>query len=420
MRPFRLSGIWIGLLVPTTVLSAQEKPLTPEELEKAAKYIVTGRVERVYTSEKKIDKDSTDALYAIEVSVDKVKKAEGPGRGNTIFVRTWKADKRPPGWKGNPGQATIPARGDLVELYLTGGDSPFDAVTPNGIQVVTPGTKQSKSTGMEMVLVNAGQFRMGAPDEEPGRQPDEYQHRTRLTRPFYLGVYEVTQEQYRKVTGNNPSWFTSMGGGKDKVAGQDTTRFPVESVTWFDAVSFCNQLSARDGFEPYYKIADERREGDAIRGAAVTVAGGNGYRLPTEAEWELACRAGTATPFHFGRENANGRLANTRAAQVPSGYGTEPKWKELARTTAVGSYPANEWGFHDGHGNVAEWCWDWYDRHYGPATADDPKGPATGRHRVVRGGSWLVMELGCRSASRFWYSPDENKYDVGFRVARNP
>jgi formylglycine-generating enzyme required for sulfatase activity len=114
-----------------------------------------------------------------------------------------------------------------------------------------------------------------------------------------------------------------------------------------------------------------------------------------------------------------GREANVKPLQVPSGYGTATKWQELARTTRVGSYPPNTWGLDDMHGNVAEWCEDWYEKDYAPTT-DDPKGPAMGRHRVYRGGSWLTGDLSSRSASRFSLAPGESNYFGGFRVARTP
>jgi formylglycine-generating enzyme required for sulfatase activity len=159
---------------------------------------------------------------------------------------------------------------------------------------------RSRSIGLEMVLIEAGEFQMGSPANETDRQNDETQHRVRITRPFYLGKYEVTQSEYQRVMGVNPSTFAPSGFLKDHVAGRDTSRFPVENVSWYDAVEFCNKLSQQDGFPPYYTLSGVQRESNSIKSATVAIAGGNGYRLPTEAEWEYACRAGTTTPFHFG------------------------------------------------------------------------------------------------------------------------
>jgi len=279
--------------------------------------------------------------------------------------------------------------------------------------------RKSKSLGLEMVVLDPAEYPMGSPKNESYRRPDELQHRVRLTKPFLIGTFEVTQEQYEKVMGRNPSWFSKDGNGKAAVAKIDTARLPVEQVTWYDAVEFCNKLSARDGYPAYYKLADVRRDGDVTTYATVTIAGGSGYRLPTEAEWEYACRAGSTTRFHFGY-SSEGREANLKPGPAV-GYGAAPTWPTADRPVPVGSYKPNDWGLHEMHGNVAEWCQDWYHAdYYANSPADDPPGPNSGEHRALRGGSWLISEINCRSASRAFLRQDEKAYYAGFRVARTP
>jgi sulfatase modifying factor 1 len=279
---------------------------------------------------------------------------------------------------------------------------------------------RSKSLTLQLVAVDAGEFVMGSPPAEADRRPDEMQHPVRITTAFLLGAYEVTQAQYQQVMNANPSWFQPNGKGHDKVSGVDSSRLPVECVTWYDAIEFCNRLSAQDGFTRYYTLADVKNQGAAIVGAVVTVLGGNGYRLPTEAEWEYACRASTTTPYHFGAVTKAGVL-NCKPLKIAGGYGTTLKWPDLGRTERVGAYQRSGLGLYDMHGNVAEWCWDWYERdYYGQSPRDNPRGPDSGTHRVLRGGSWLISEGSCRSAARYFLVPDERKEYAGFRVARTP
>jgi formylglycine-generating enzyme required for sulfatase activity len=229
------------------------------------------------------------------------------------------------------------------------------------------------SIGMKLALIPPGQFLMGSPEFEEGRQSNEMLHQVRITKPFYLGVYEVTQEEYNLVVGSNPSYFK---GGKR----------PVELVSWEQAVEFCRKLSAKEGQE---------------------------YRLPTEAEWEYACRAGTITPFSFGT-----KLDWDQANCIGNGplFITGPSKRETVR---VGSYQPNGFGLCDMHGNVWEWCADLFDEKYFAASpVDDPPGPTEGSFRVFRGSAWDSNAWECRTAVRDHSSDSWTFFNLGFRVAR--
>ena len=276
----------------------------------------------------------------------------------------------------------------------------------------------SPGTGMRLALIRAGTFVMGSPEDEANRRIDERQHDIRIANAYLLGVGEVTQAEFRQVMQIEPSWFSARGKGKAKVGEKPTDRFPVESVTWFDALEFCNRLSKLDGLPAYYRLEHVKHEADKIVAAEVSVLGGLGYRLPTEAEWEYACRAGGRGPYHA-VEDKKGLRGNFQYRQTVL-YGSRTKIAGFGRSTEVGSYAPNPWGLHDMHGNVAEWVWDWYDEdYYAASSASDPTGPQTGHHRVLRGGSWLVQQSSCRCATRFWQVPAEGKYYVGIRVARD-
>jgi len=276
----------------------------------------------------------------------------------------------------------------------------------------------SKSTGMKFAVILPGEFTMGAAPREPGRQFDERERGIRLTPRFLIGKHEVTQAEYEAVTELTPSHFAATGDGNGNVAGLKTDNFPVDNVTWFDAVAFCNALGKKDGLKEFYTLADVKRENGSITSASVTRTGGNGYRLPTEAEWEYACRAGTDTAFHFGPRSRGGE-GNFKTV-IFGGYGGNTTRPSKGRTTAVGEYKPNRWGLLDTHGNAGEWCDDWYAADYDINVEVNPTGPKKGRHKVARGGSWFVTDTSCRSASRHPLTPDEKKNYVGFRVARTP
>jgi formylglycine-generating enzyme required for sulfatase activity len=199
----------------------------------------------------------------------------------------------------------------------------------------------------------------------------------------------------------------------------DTKGFPVENVTWFDCVAFANRLSEREGQhrQPYYRISNEQRSGGKITSATVEIAGGDGYRLPTEAEWEYGARAGTTTIFPWG-DSLSSEQANFDGDYPFGGAATA---KDLERTTSVGSYPANPWGLYDTAGNVWEWVWDCYGaneyKQFASQLAVDPQGPEQGFTRVFRGGNWGSYGQSCRPAHRDWFVPGLCNFYAGFRLA---
>jgi formylglycine-generating enzyme required for sulfatase activity len=229
------------------------------------------------------------------------------------------------------------------------------------------------------VWLPPGRFVMGSPDNEQDRQTHEGpQTVVTLTHGFYICQHEVTQGEYEAVMGSNPAYF-----------GGDTNR-PVEQVSWYDATNYCAKLTER-----------ERTAGRLPEGYV--------YRLPTEAEWEYACRAGRTTRFTYGDDPDYAELGNY-AWYNPNSWGT---------THAVGLKQPNAWGLYDMYGNAWEWCLDWYGSYPG-GSVTDPKGAATGSERVFRGGSWYCPGRICRSAFRSTLTPDYRDYLMGFRAVLAP
>lgn len=264
------------------------------------------------------------------------------------------------------------------------------------------GQEEQPQIPENFILVEGGTFSMGSPDSEAWRSDDETQHTVTVS-DFYMSAFEVTQAEYQAVIGSNPSAFSGE-------------ELPVETVSWLDAIAYCNARSELEGLEPAY----------TVEGQTVTWnRSANGYRLPTEAEWEYACRAGTQTPFNT--ETSISADESNYWGHYPyliednyfnqSNLETRPGvYRET--TVAVGSFQPNAWGFYDMHGNVGEWVWDYYGD-YPTEAQTDPVGPDSGVLRVNRGGGWNDFAKNLRSAYRATLPQDSAVFNVGFRLVRN-
>jgi len=294
--------------------------------------------------------------------------------------------------------------GSAQNASKTAAPSPTPQISPTPLEVKsTMESSQASLTTIKLpenfVEIKGDTFNMGSPASEAWRGEDETEHTVSVS-DFSMSKYEVTQQEYQEIMGSNPSTFSGEN-------------LPVENVTWFDAVAYCNARSEREGLTPVYIIDGQNVSWD--RGA-------NGYRLPTEAEWEYACRAGTTTPFntqtsisaeeanyfgHYPYEIENNYFAQGNLSTKPGQY--------RQTTISVGSFLPNVWDLHDMHGNVGEWCWDYYGP-YSNEAQSDPTGPTSGSLRVNRGGGWNDFAKHLRSAYRAATPAINNSFNLGLRL----
>ena len=270
-------------------------------------------------------------------------------------------------------------------VVATGSDLGSDSAPPDLAASAAPDLG-GVTLRPKMLPIRAGRFQMGSADstfdnERPVRE-------VFIQTAFEMSETEVTQAQYQAVMGRNPSHYS---------ADLDAANLPVESVSWLDAVAYCNALSQREGLTPCYRL-----QGQSVTWPNQQAC--RGYRLPTEAEWEYAARAGRPTEY-AGSDDVK------EVAWIHSKPGSRPH--------RVGTKKANAWGLHDMSGNVWEWVWDWYARSYTGAATTDPSGPSAGVNRVLRGGSFIGGALYARVAGRDWFAPSIRGYYVGFRLARS-
>lgn len=319
---------------------------------------VSLNVNPLQTGRTNLNIQRTDGMVLI--TVNNLLPSEPVELWRSTDLSHWELDREP---------FTVPEESFTFEVPISSSEAYFRVVQNGG--TIQPGFTIS-GVGIEMVGIEPGTFIMGSPSNESGRSDDENQHEVTLTQGYWLGKYEVTQGQWESLMGSNPSEFKNAGKNA-----------PVETVSWEDTQEFIKKLNAR-----------ERAAGRLPEGYV--------YGLPTEAQWEYACRAGTSSRYYFG--NDEGQLGDY--AWYNSGSVTHP----------VGQKQPNAWGLYDMSGNVYEWCEDWYG-HYPTGPVTNPVGPASGSNRVLRGGSWIYYAKDCRSADRGRNTPSDRFNDLGFRLS---
>jgi formylglycine-generating enzyme required for sulfatase activity len=261
------------------------------------------------------------------------------------------------------------------------------------------------------VFIPVGSFMMGSPGGEMARRSDETLHRVKLTHAFFLQSTEVTRQQWEEVR----TWAKDHGYEDIPDTGKDnglSKNHPITGLSWFDAVKWLNAFSEKEGFDPVYFVGNRVFRKGLSMGVEADW-GADGYRLPTEAEWEYACRAGTETAFYTGKISYIGPTPLDPNLDAAGWY-----WGNSGgKLHPVGQKSPNAWGLYDMIGNVWEWCWDWHGK-YDSTRSDDPKGPDSGTVRIFRGGSWNDFPRNSRAAFRGGDDPDYASDAIGFRPLR--
>ena len=343
----------------------------------------------------------------------------GSGVGNAVTPGTrkqvtWDAGTDWPGQYSSTVRFKVtaadgpPKTGDYMVIDLSGGTG-ASSYPVTYLNAVPSGgwTDTYKTTKLVMRKIPKGTFTMGSPSGELGRYSDEPQHTVTLTKDFYMGVFEVTQRQWELVMGNKPSYFNNASYYDSR---------PVEQVSYFDI----RENPANSVIIPNWP-ASSQTHANSFMGKLRAKTGLSTFDLPTESQWEYACRAGTTTALNTGY-NLTSTGSDTRMDVAGrywynGGSGNTKNGDTSVATAKVGSYLPNAWGLYDMHANVWEWCLDWYGTY--PTTVSDPLGAASGSCRVMRGGSWIDFAFDCRSANLYEYGyPDYRYFNVGFRAAR--